>query len=497
MLINVCLVSMNSKPVDVTKGQDRRVLAVDLDGTLLRSDMLYESIANVMHRAALGLLRLPFWLAKGKAHVKQELARRSQIDVTSLPYNEDVLQLIRDARDKGDLIVLCTATDQDLAKRIAAHLDLFDEVMASDGICNLGADAKAQALIARFGEKGFSYAGNSRADFPVWQVARKAIVVNSSAKFAASVSKLCEVEQILSPGPLGLREIASALRVHQWLKNVLIFVPLLASHQVFDLGLWRDAFAAFLAFSLCASSVYIINDFIDLESDRLHPRKSRRAFASGRVPLLLGFVMAFGFAVIGLGIAVAVGGYFPLILLSYLLITTFYSTLLKRIVLIDCLTLGGLYTLRVVAGSEASVEDISSWLLGFSFFLFLSLSYVKRYAEMLPFGGDPGKQIPGRGYNSSDTPIVAMLGVGSGYAAVVVLALYLNSETVRLLYETPQILTGTVPILLFWISWIWLRANRGEMHDDPVIFAIRDSVSRWAGLVFGVIIVLGAMDPPW
>ena len=480
-----------------TSVEHKPFLVVDLDETLLHSDMLYESLASVLSTTPFSLFKLPVWLLAGKARVKQELALRAQLDITTLPYNSDVLLFIKQERARGRKIILCTASDKLLAASVATHLELFDDVIASDGLENIGGVIKAQILKQRYGQGSFDYIGNSKADLPVWQVARSAIVVNSSKKFVASVAKSTTIERVICPGVLTYQDILSAVRAHQWVKNLLLFVPLLATHRLNEPLLWQTAILAFVSFSLCASAVYILNDLIDLDSDRRHKRKMRRVFAAGRVPIVTGFALTIFLGFFSLILALVLGPTFLLVLASYFVSTSLYSFALKKIVLIDCLVLAGLYTMRIIAGSEATVGGVSLWLLGFSFFLFLSLAYVKRYAEIRAQIDTEAVTLPGRGYITTDMPIVALHGVGAGYAAIVVLALYLNSDVVQQLYAAPWLLALIVPILVFWISWMWLRANRGDMHDDPIIFAITDPVSQLAGVAFAIIIICGAMGWPW
>lgn len=478
------------------------VLVVDLDGTLLRSDMLFECFANVLHHMPIWILAAPVWLAYGKARLKQELAKRSRIAVETLPFDPEVMTLIAEARAQGRKVVLCTASDRALAEAVADHLQLFNEVLASDGGQNLAASIKATELVRRYGVKGFDYVGNSRHDLAVWQEARRAIVVSSSEDLIAAAQLIAEVERVIQPPQAGLRTLAKGLRVHQWLKNVLLFVPLIASHRLAAPELWVDVILAFASFSLCASMVYILNDLIDLDSDRRHPHKSKRVFASGELSILTGIILATILGIFSLGLALAVGLPFAIVLTVYGMLTSAYSIALKRILLVDCIVLAGLYTLRIVAGSQAIFQPMSLWLLGFSFFLFLSLSYVKRFTEVSSFARSanatsPEHKISGRGYIVSDAAILELLGVGAGYASSVILANYLNSDAVRQLYAEPSILVGLVPTLLFWISWVWFKASRGDLHDDPMVFAVTDRVSQLTGAIFALVVLVGAKGLPW
>jgi 4-hydroxybenzoate polyprenyltransferase/phosphoserine phosphatase len=472
-------------------------LVVDLDGTVISTDMLHESALNVLRNQPFKTLSIPFWLSQGKAVLKQNLAHRTDFDPSLLPYNHDLLDWLKEQRAQGRKLILCTASDHSIAIAIAKHLGVFDEVMASDGTTNLAGKHKAEALEQRFGYAGFDYAGNSRADLKVWQKARRAVVVNASADLVQKVSAFCDVERVFTPPALGFKAWIRVLRVHQWLKNLLLFIPLLAAHQFTNQDSWLALILAFVSFSLCASSVYIANDLLDLESDRLHPRKCNRPFASGLVPAWMGVVLAPLLMLGSLVLAQHVDGMFLPWLLFYFVLTCVYSLGLKRVVLLDCLTLAVLYTLRIVAGAAAASMTLSFWLLAFSVFLFLSLAFVKRYAELEVQLLSGKQKTHGRGYYTSDAPLVQTLGITSGYAAILVLALYINSDAIIKLYRTPEIVWGAVPILLFWISWMWMQAHRGNMHDDPLVFALKDKASLLASVAFSVFLIMGTVGWSW
>ena len=471
-------------------------LIVDLDGTLLNTDMLHESALVMMRDHPSDVWRLPGWLARGKAALKRGISERFRFDPALLPYNEPFVAWLRGERQAGRTLALCTASDAAIARPIAAHLGLFDDVIASDGVRNLSGEAKASALEARYGSKGYDYAGNSRKDLPVWGSARRAVVVNGSASLAAAAGERCDVERTFPAPGMSLTIWRRLLRSHQWMKNLLLFVPLLAAQQLTDAASWRSVVLAFVAFSLCASSVYIANDLLDLESDRRHPRKRQRPFASGRVPIVTGVMLAPLLVLASFAIATLVDGAFLPWLVAYFVVTCAYSWSLKRMVVVDCLTLAMLYTLRVVAGAAAAVMPLSFWLLAFSVFLFLSLAFVKRYAELEIQVLDAKVKVHGRGYYTTDAPLVQALGVASGYAAVLVLALYLNSDTVVRLYRFPEAVWGTVPLMVFWISWMWMQAHRGNMNDDPLVFAVRDRASLVTGALFVLVLVIGATGAP-
>lgn len=475
-------------------------LVVDLDGTLILTDMLHESALRLLRDNPAQLVMLPVWLAAGKAKLKQKLANLAEVDAAILPYNLPFLDWLRDEKAKGRRLVLCTASDHQFADAIAAYLGIFDDVIASDGVQNIAGDHKAAVLKERFGSGGFDYAGNSSADLHVWVHARQAIVVNASSSLEAKAADRCKVERSFPSAATGARVWSKVFRTHQWLKNLLLFIPLLASHDLGNATAWITLFFAFFSFSICASAVYVANDLLDLESDRLHTRKRKRPFAAGLVPVAKGVLLVPILLFISFSIGAIVGPAFLGWLLFYFFVTCVYSFSLKRILLIDCLTLAILYTLRIVAGAAAITNVMSFWLLAFSVFLFLSLAFVKRYAELeaLMAEGDASKvTLHGRGYTLRDAPLIQTMGIVAGYAAVLVLALYLNSDEVLLLYPSHEVIWGAVPVVLFWISWMWFQANRGLMDDDPLIYAVKDRTSIIAGLCFGVLLAAGSTSLLW
>lgn len=459
--------------------------------------MLHESALRISRDRPLDVLRIPGWLAQGKAVLKRNLAERSAPDVALLPYNEALLAWLQEEKAAGRRIVLCTASDRAIAEAVAAHLGVFDEVMASDGAVNLAGDNKADALVRRYGQGGFDYVGNSSADLKVWQRARKAVVVNGAPGLSGRAAALCGVEREFPPAPRGVKAWRRVLRVHQWLKNLLLFVPMFAAHDIANGDGWFALMLAFLSFSLCASTVYIANDLLDLESDRAHPRKRLRPFAAGTVPAWQGVLLAPVLLATSIVLGALVGGTFLPWLLCYFVLTCAYSWGLKRLIMLDCITLAMLYTLRITAGAAALSMPLSFWLLAFSVFLFLSLAFVKRYAELQAQASSGNEKVHGRGYYTADAPLVQMLGITSGFASAVVLALYLNSDNVLVLYARPEAVWGAVPVLLFWVSWIWVQAHRGQMHDDPLVFAVKDRASLLAGLAFACVLAIGAVGWPW
>jgi len=459
-------------------------LIVDLDGTLIRTDLLYESLLLLVREKLYFLFLLPYWLFRGKAHLKRMLTRCTTISVQTLPYHQELLVWLKQQRDHGRYLVLCSASDSLNVQLVAQHLGIFDEVIASDGLVNLAGAHKAAELVRTFGAKGFDYVGNSSDDLHVWAQAHAGIVVNASERVLKKAQQIIPIVQIFQSPQIELNDCLRVLRAHQWVKNILLFIPLLAAHVLITLELTQHMLLAFLSFSLCASAVYITNDLLDLESDRQHPRKYKRPFASGKIPIWNGLVLAPILLLSSITIGVLVSQEFTVCLLIYFGLTCAYSFFLKRVALLDCMVLAILYTLRIVAGAIAAEVPLSFWLLSFSVFLFLSLAFIKRYAELYSSEKIDGEKINGRGYMTSDQSLIQQMGVSSGFAASLLLALYLNSENVARLYHKPEIIWASIPLILLWLSRMWLKAHRGLMHDDPILFAIKDKASLLIGVLF-------------
>ncbi|WP_386067785.1 UbiA family prenyltransferase [Tahibacter sp. UC22_41] len=451
-------------------------LCVDLDGTLIRSDLLVESALGLLRRNPFYLFAFVFWLSGGRARLKREIARRAEIDPAVLPYDERVIAWLREQQGQRPL-VLCTASDASLAERVAAHLGLFDTVVASDGQRNLAGREKGAALCERYGERGFDYAGNEFRDLHIWKRARRAVVVNGSPGLVRAAGDCGEVERVFERSGGGLRTWIKALRLHQWLKNLLVFLPLFAAHRIFELPALLSCVIAFLAFGLCASGLYLLNDLFDLDADRRHPRKRQRPFAAGTLPIGTGAAVSLALPLLGFVLGLAVSAAFTGVLLCYCVLALAYTLHLKRIVMLDVVLLATLYTLRIIAGGVVNGQ-LSFWMLAFSMFLFLSLAMLKRYTELYGLIETGKSGASGRGYAVDDIALIQSLGGASGYMSVLVLALYINSTASEALYRHPQVLWLLCPLLLYWISRVWLIAHRGLMHDDPVVFALVDRVSR-------------------
>lgn len=465
-------------------------LCVDLDGTLIHSDLLFESFLLLIKQNPLFLFLVPLWLLGGKARLKAEIARRVQINGAALPYSDAFLTWLKAQKKQGREIWLCTASDQRMAQAVAKHVGLFDGVLASDGHTNLSGSHKAQQLVQRFGERGFDYCGNHSIDLKVWQHARAAIVVNAQPGLEASARACTQVEAVFQPPKSGIRVALKALRVHQWAKNALIFVPLAAAHRLSDVPTLVAGLVAFASFSLCASSVYLLNDMLDLEADRQHPRKRLRPFAAGTLSLLFGLLAAPALLLISLALALTLPLKFLGVLAAYYLVTLAYSFGLKRLVMIDVLTLAGLYTVRIVAGAAATSIPLSFWLLLFAIFIFLSLAIVKRYAELHAMRQQGQLKASGRGYQVEDLALLQSLGASSGYISILVLALYVNSPDIAVLYHQPKMVWMLCPIMLYWVSRVWMQTHRGHMHDDPLVFALKDRISLLTGAAAAAVLYL-------
>lgn len=457
----------------VNTGSVARPLVIDLDGTLIHSDMLWESIVLFLKKHFLRIWQLPFWLFLGKAGFKERIANEVELDPAALPYDKAVLALIAAARAEGRTVILATGTQRRFAEQIAAHLGLFDQVLATGDGINLTSHNKARRLCALFGERGYDYVGNSRADLPVWLACEGAVSVTHKP-FRLSDGRATTHSGSVRGGAAGA--LLKAMRPRQWLKNLLVFVPMLAGHE-FDIWTLQASIVAFVAFSLCASSAYLLNDALDAQDDRVHPTKHKRPIASGALPLPLALVTSplLAFA------AIALCAWFsPLLLLVvgiYFVSTVAYSIVLKRLLMVDIVTLAILYTLRVLGGSAATMIVPSFWLLSFSFFIFLSLALLKRHSELFNLQRDGKEKTRGRGYSTADSMPIAIMGVNTAFVSVLVFMLYFNSSNVLEQYRTPAWLAGILPLLVFWLGRLWVLAFRGQVNEDPVLYVSKDKVS--------------------
>jgi 4-hydroxybenzoate polyprenyltransferase len=462
-------------------------LCVDLDGTLVKSDTFHDSLMVLARRHPAAFLQTPLWILKGKAHFKSQVTEKVTLDVAHLPYNRPLVDYLRDQHAAGRKLYLATGADRVLAQRVAAHLGIFDDVMASDGTTNLTGNNKLQHLQQRFGDDGFDYIGNAMPDLPLLQGAHRAMTANPDLRLSSALKshKVKVSQQFVDRASLP-KALTKALRMHQWAKNLLVFLPLFLAHSV-RLPSLLAAGAAFFSFCFIASATYIFNDLLDLESDRVHLNKRKRAFAAGDLSVAAGVAISVMLATISLVTAAYLPLRFLVFLLFYLVTTVAYSSVLKRIVLVDVIILSGLYTVRMVAGAAATYTPISPWLAAFSIFFFLSLAMVKRFSELQNLherGVTPGNA---RGYLLSDIEQLRSFGTSSAYASIVIFALYINGHDVAELYHHPGRMWLVTPLLILWISRVWLLASRGELHEDPVVFALTDRMSLLLGL--GVLLI--------
>ncbi len=461
---------------------------VDLDGTLSRTDTFLESLLRVVRRKPFTALRILALALKDKAGAKTLAAFHDRRASDRLAYHEGLLQYLHEQKAAGRSITLATASHWTVARRVARrHLGLFDAVIASTRRNNLKGVHKLASIHARAEGAPFCYAGDSHADAPIWAAAGAGVYVNAPGVLVRRAQASGSAERVFTGDRPLWRELLRAARPHQWAKNLLVFVPLITSHSYTSLSAIGCAILAFVSISLCASGVYVLNDLADIDADRQHPKKRFRPIASGAVPIATAVAVVAAFAV---G-AVLVGSLIPhpwflACLASYAVTTTAYSFFIKRKAVADVITLAGLYTLRMVAGAAAISVAISFWLIAFSMFFFLGLAYVKRYAELREAGAE---QLPGRGYGRSDADTVFTMGVASGYASVIVFALYINSDQVTLEYSTPQLLWFMGAAQLYWVNRIWMKARRGLMDQDPILFALRDRQSLACVLFCGLVLM--------
>ncbi len=455
-------------------------ICVDLDGTLIATDMIWECVLELARTRPLMLLLLPFWLLRGRAYLKERLAESVYIEAPLLPYRQDVLTVLAELKRMGRCrMVLATASHERLAMAVSAHLGIFDEILATGGRRNLKGKAKAEALQARFGSD-FLYVGDSAADLPVWAASRQGIVVGSK-RLAHQAAAVTEVREVVEVEAAGWKSYWGALRPHHWSKNSLLLLPLVLAHR-WDAHAWALTLLGVFLFGLAASAIYVINDLLDLPSDREHPWKQRRPFASGRLSIASGMAMAPALLVCGIGAGWLWLGYrFALAVICYCALSLSYSMALKRRPLADVFVLTSFYGVRIVTGALITLTPLSSWFLIFSMFFFFSLALAKRYSELMHAGALVDSGNSGRGYRAVDSPLLLTMGVASAFAAVIVFSFYTRSAEVGLLYPHPEPLLLIAPLLLYWLVRVWLKAGRGELKEDPVTLAMRDRMSYVVG----------------
>jgi 4-hydroxybenzoate polyprenyltransferase len=471
-------------------GAQRLPLCVDLDGTLVVSDTLVDSLLVLARTRPALFFKLPGQLLGGKAAFKAFVSSSVSLDVARLPYNRELVQFLQQERAQGRAIYLATGADLSIARRVAAHLGAFTGVLGSDGATNLTGANKLDSLRSRLHAEAFAYIGNARPDLPLLAAAAEPMVANPSLGLRVGLrARDIRPVRVFNQRSHPLKSLLKAARLHQWAKNLLIFVPLLLSHAL-SLSRLLTAMLAFLCFSLAASATYIVNDLLDIEADRRHVRKRLRPFASGDLSAFAGMGMVAVFLLFSLAGARLLPAEYYGWLLLYLATTVAYTLYLKRLALVDVLVLSGLYTLRLLAGGAATHTVISHWLAGFSIFLFLSLAFVKRFAELENLSASSSPPKNGRGYLVADMQQLRSFGTASAFAAVVVFANYISGRDVVKLYHEPGRLWLIMPLMVLWLCRVWLRASRGELNEDPVIFALTDRMSLLIGVAVAGIALL-------
>lgn len=464
-------------------------LCVDLDGTLVKTDVFFESVLALLKRNPWAIVALLWWSLRGRSFLKRQVAAQVPLLVEMLPYRQEVLEFLRRERESGRKILLITAADQAVAEAVAAHLNQFDNVYASDGVMNLKGRAKAGFLAGKFGTNNFDYIGDSYADLPVWNVARLAYIVGSE-RLAKRVALKTRVGRVFEVSRPSFSAWLRSIRLLHWTKNLLVLLPVLLAHT-FAWPAWRDSLIGFVLFGGCASGLYIFNDLLDLHSDRLHPAKSKRAFAAGEFPLWTGAVESASLVASSLIISFLLNWVFATALLGYAVLTIAYSWKLKKIPLLDVFVLSSFYTVRIWSGGLISGTPVSDWLTTFSLFFFLSLAMAKRHSELHHASKLVEEGNSGRGYVVKDRDLLAMFGTASSFAAIVILCLYARSPEVNSLYGSSTELLWLCPLVLYWLTRVWLLAGRGELDHDPVLFAVRDRTSWILAAIAVFVLAIG------
>jgi 4-hydroxybenzoate polyprenyltransferase len=467
-------------------------LVVDLDGTLVNGDTLLEGVLSLIRHRPACILMLPVWALRGRAALKANIAKRFQLDATTLGYRGDLLEYLQSEQAKGRRLILATAANENTAANTSQHLKLFDEVFASTESVNLKGKTKRDKLVERFGPRGFDYIGDSKSDTPIWAACRIGHIAGSMDRLpSAALAAGATQGRVFASRRPKLKTWVRAMRPHQWVKNLLVFAPTLLNHRL-NGGILKSLILTFFAFSFVSSATYINNDLFDLAADRQHPRKSKRPLASGDLSISRGILLSFFLLISGFCLGAVVGLPLEVCLVGYLLLTSLYSSFLKGKPIIDVIALASLYTLRLYAGGVVSKSLVSPWLFQFSIFLFISLAFVKRYSELRRLFHEGREAAPGRNYRSSDLSIISQAGLTAGLMAGLVLALYVNAGEIQRLYPKPEMLWGLCPLFVYWISRVWLVAHRGNMHEDPIIWAFRDRVSYIVGFLMFVSMLLAA-----
>ncbi|MDR1534806.1 MAG: UbiA family prenyltransferase [Planctomycetota bacterium] len=475
-------------------GENDCPLVVDLDGTLLKSDSLFESLVRMAALKPWLLPGVPLWLLEtGKAGLKKRLAPYVAGEASHWPYREEVLALLRGEREKGREIYLATAAHRSIALAVAEHLGIFSGVFASNGPVNLKGRVKAERLRREFGERGFDYLGDSAADLPVWREARQAwLVGRESSRLGRQLSMVNPDLRVIPVRSFEWKSLARALRLHQWVKNLILLVPLFLSGDLSGRRLFPTALA-FLSFSLFASGIYIVNDLADIPHDRRHPDKRQRPFAAGSLSLAAGPPLGLFCLAAGLAAATWLPASFSLVLAAYFFLTLLYSFYLKRMVILDVIVLASFYVGRILAGTLAPGFPISNWLTGFAGFIFLGLSCLKRSSELRVHGADNRESAPGRSYRVEDITVLESMASACGFCSVAILALYIDSVRASERYASPAILWSLCPLIVYWYGRLAVIVHRGELRQDPVSFAVSDKGSWFCALAASAVVALSML----
>ncbi len=458
-------------------------LVIDLDGTLSVVDNLVEALTTLFLKRPAAIPGMLAALLKGRHVLKDYLARLGCYQPEHIPLREDLVRFLVEQHEAGREIHLVTASPQSVADSIASRVRIFTSAVGSTRTNNLKGRAKLSRLKELFPD-GFVYAGNDRSDLAVWKESEGVIVAGSQAGVVRAAGQIgVPVEAYFPDQKTGLRVWAKAIRMHQWAKNALMFVPLILSHQYGDPVAFVTITLGFICMGLVASATYILNDLSDLSADRRHHSKRHRPIASGLVSAQRAIVVGLALGLIGLTGAFALNLWFAMQVLAYVALTLAYSLRLKAVAMLDVFALGMLFTLRILMGATILGIVMSPWLLVFSMFFFFSLSTAKRHVEIVRAvqRGETGR-INGRGYQVEDAPLTLALGIASSLAATTLMFLYVvNDAYPHEHYKNPEWLLGIAFLVFLWTGRVWMKSHRGRLDDDPVVFALKDPTSWTIG----------------
>lgn len=470
------------------KAHSEPVLIVDLDGTLIKSDLLFEGFLILIRKNLLYIFPCFLWLLKGKPVLKSRIFKKIHLPVELIPFNKTVLAFLQEEFLRGRRLILATASPLEIAIKISEIYPIFEKVYGTYGNINLKGKSKLNLILKEFGAGNYDYIGDSHADLQIFASANASFLVNPTNGLSERAKNIKGLSILDANNKSKLRIYIKAIRTHQWVKNLLVFIPIITSHTYYSTNVIITTVIGFFAFSFVSSSGYIINDLFDLNSDRMHPEKKSRPFASGQISIVEGILLSGLLFLAGIYLTTFINSSFLLMLVFYFIITLSYSLFFKSKALFDVFILAILYSLRIVAGGLITSIPLSSWLILFSAFMFLSLAFVKRYSELIRVTDNAGLKSRGREYFKEDILLLQIMGVASGFISVVIFSLYIDSPEVMVLYRQPKVLWGISLLLLFWISRIWTITTRGQMNEDPIIFALKDRFSHWVGLLAGLII---------